>query len=96
MSYIYKEKYPRICIHGTFWAVSFLLSSTERGKKSQQAILYEATRPSDNIYTPFPLDPCVIPRPGGEDGEGGREGEARARLNHLTAAITLEFIPISI
>lgn len=92
MSYIYKEKYPRICIHVLFGPFRF----SSLRKKSQQAILYEATRPSDNIYTPFPLDPCVIPRPGGEDGEGGREREARARLNHLTAAITLEFIPISI
>lgn len=96
MSYIYKEKYPRICIHGLFGPFRFSSLRPSVEKKSQQAILYEATRPSDNIYTPFPLDPCVIPRPGGEDGEGGREGEARARLNHLTAAITLEFIPISI
>lgn len=59
-------------------------------KKGQEGDTRGDTYPRAIIFTRLsPLDPCVILR-------GRGEGEARARLNHLTAAITLEFIPIPI
>lgn len=65
-----------------FHFILFVASCVENKKDSM------AISTSDNIFT------RQSPRSNSPAGRG--EGGARAGLNHLTAAITLEFIPISI